>query len=393
MEWPERPLDITRRVWLFVRVIDNYGDIGVAWRLAGLWRSALAAEVHLWCDDLAALSQLVPDAASSGIVVHHWADEASLAAQLADLPRPDWVVETFGCTLPEPVLARVRAERPLWLNWEYLTAEPWAAALHGMPSLQGGGVDKYFWFMGFDDAGGGLLREADYEACRQAFVHDAAAQAAFCRQYGLQQAPPGGQLALLFAYASPRWADWWALWQAAGRPLQIWLAGAQVADSLRASGIIPSQALRDSGTVWRQGCVCLQRIPFVPQAEFDRLLWLADWAVVRGEDSFVRAQWAALPFWWHIYPQQDAAHVAKLHAFWQQALAGPDADWQHWHQDLSDDLNAATVLSPVRRQAAWQGLWQQQADWRRSAAAWSQHLQRQPDALQRLASFSEDKLK
>ena len=60
---------------------------------------------------------------------------------------------------------------------------------------------------------------------------------------------------------------------------------------------------------------CAQGLPFVEQREYDRLLWLCDLNLVRGEDSFVRAQWAARPFVWHIYPQDDCAHLDKLRAF------------------------------------------------------------------------------
>jgi len=56
-------------------------------------------------------------------------------------------------------------------------------------------------------------------------------------------------------------------------------------------------------------------VPFVSQTEYDALLWACDINFVRGEDSFVRAQWAARPFVWHIYPQAENAHVAKLNAF------------------------------------------------------------------------------
>ena len=50
-------------------------------------------------------------------------------------------------------------------------------------------------------------------------------------------------------------------------------------------------------------------------AGYDALLWASDINFVRGEDSFVRAQWAGRPFVWHIYPQQAGAHEAKLNAF------------------------------------------------------------------------------
>ena len=56
-------------------------------------------------------------------------------------------------------------------------------------------------------------------------------------------------------------------------------------------------------------------IDFLPMDDYDRLLWSSDINFVRGEDSFIRAQWAARPFVWQIYPQDDAAHHAKLEAF------------------------------------------------------------------------------
>ena len=69
----------------------------------------------------------------------------------------------------------------------------------------------------------------------------------------------------------------------------------------------------------------LHAVPFVDQDEFDRLLWSSDVNFVRGEDSFVRAQWAARPFVWHIYPQAERAHWAKLEAFLDRERDGADA--------------------------------------------------------------------
>ena len=51
------------------------------------------------------------------------------------------------------------------------------------------------------------------------------------------------------------------------------------------------------------------------QDEYDLLLWSCDFNAVRGEESFIRAQWAGRPLVWHIYPQEDDAHWDKLNAF------------------------------------------------------------------------------
>ena len=48
---------------VFVRVIDNYGDVGVCWRLAcGL--AARGEQVRLWLDDLTALDWMYISAGS-----------------------------------------------------------------------------------------------------------------------------------------------------------------------------------------------------------------------------------------------------------------------------------------------------------------------------------------
>jgi Cu2+-exporting ATPase len=62
-------------------------------------------------------------------------------------------------------------------------------------------------------------------------------------------------------------------------------------------------------------------LPYTDQNGFDEMLWACDLNFVRGEDSLVRALWAGQPFVWHIYPQDDHAHHAKLEAFldWMQA--------------------------------------------------------------------------
>ena len=77
-------------------------------------------------------------------------------------PTPDIVIETFACELPDNVQTIILRHRPLWLNWEYLSAEDSNERLHLMPSLQAGGIQKYFWVYGFQRKSGGLLRERDY---------------------------------------------------------------------------------------------------------------------------------------------------------------------------------------------------------------------------------------
>ncbi len=364
-------------------MIDNYGDIGVSLRLARRLNEA-GFQVALWHDHPAALAKLLGDAPPpAAIRAHHWQGDAveSIAAELAAVA-PALVIETFGCDLPPAALAAVRTHRPLWLNWEYLSAEPWAEAMHGKPSLQADGTEKYFWLMGFSETSGGLLRETGYLKKQQAFLANPAAQAALRRRLGLPETPRRAVQCFCFGYAGAQWADWLAAWQAAGEALDVWLADRQIIHSLRQAGALPEHALREPGSVWQAGAVRLICIGFVPQAEFDAVLWLADMAIVRGEDSFVRAQLAGKPLLWHIYPQAEQAHLPKLHAFWHKAAASallPAA-----HQALSDDLNHAATLTPAARAESWRQLLQQLPPWRQAAEQWQGELLRQPDAVERV---------
>jgi uncharacterized repeat protein (TIGR03837 family) len=77
----------------------------------------------------------------------------------------------------------------------------------------------------------------------------------------------------------------------------------------------------ESGNVATRGALTVRVLPFVPQPDYDKLLWACDLNFVRGEDSFVRAQWAGKPFIWHIYPQDENLHHKKLRAFLQRYAA------------------------------------------------------------------------
>ena len=90
-----------------------------------------------------------------------WQQEASA------LHSSDVVIEAFGCNPPAPFVARMAAapRPPVWINLEYLSAEPYVERSHGLPSPQmsgpGAGLIKWFYYPGFTPATGGLLREPD----------------------------------------------------------------------------------------------------------------------------------------------------------------------------------------------------------------------------------------
>jgi len=317
-----RPSDDTQSTppdphWdIFCAVVDNYGDIGVCWRLARQLAGEQGHAVRLWVDDLASFARLLPELDLNlerqtlrGVDIRHW------AKPFPDVEPGAVVIEAFACELPENFVAAMAraAPAPRWLNLEYLSAEDWVAGCHGLPSPHPRlPLVKHFFFPGFAPGTGGLIREAGLLEARASFQADAAAQTAFWSGLGL---PPPGENELrlsFFSYPNAATPDLLEAWKNGLRPIRCLIPEGTAAAALAGAefGFRP-----EAGRQVSRGRLTLHILPFLPQDDYDRLLWACHLNFVRGEDSFVRAQWAARPFVWHIYPQQDDAHHDKLNAF------------------------------------------------------------------------------
>ena len=82
----------------------------------------------------------------------------------------DVVIEAFACRLPESFEAAMarRVPAPCWINLDYLSAEAWVSGCHALPSPHPRlPLTKYFFFPGFDETTGGLLREHDLADARR----------------------------------------------------------------------------------------------------------------------------------------------------------------------------------------------------------------------------------
>lgn len=334
---------------LFCRVIDNHGDLGVCWRLA----RDLAARgdaVRLWVDDAGALAWMAPQGAD-GVQVRGWTEAAP--DEIADV-----VVEAFGCD-PPPAFVQAMSRRrpaPVWINLEYLSAEGYVERSHGLPSPQACGLTKWFFFPGFTPHTGGLLREPGLLAGVAGFDGHAWLAA---RGWAPR---PGERVFSLFCYEQPRLADWLAVWS--DQPTLLLATPGHAARQLRALPLPPT--LR------------MIQLPWLTQPDYDRLLWSCDLNAVRGEDSFVRAQWAAAPMLWQIYPQHDSVHAAKLDAWLARSLEGAlpplAAAVRHAQRHWNGLLAGAPVLPDL---AAWRGCQQ----------AWRERLLGQDDLTSQLRKF------
>jgi uncharacterized repeat protein (TIGR03837 family) len=331
---------------IFCTVVDNYGDIGVCWRLARQLANEHGLQVRLWVDDLRSFGKLCPELdvdlavqTCRGVEVHHW------GAVFAAIEPADIVIGAFACELPKLYVEALALRQPksVWLNLEYLSAEAWVEGCHQLPSPHPTlPLTKYFFFPGFTAKTGGLLLERDLLGRRDAFQSDVTAQAEYWRSLGVPQRVEGELRVSLFGYEN----------EAMEALLAEWERGSQLVTCLLPEGRALPQvaaffghASGKAGDVWQRGNLRVHVLPFVVQERYDLLLWACDINFVRGEDSCVRAQWAGRPFIWHIYPQHDGVHLEKLEALRRLYTAGLPVEaadavrelWQAWNggQDVA----------------------------------------------------------
>ena len=314
---------------IFCNVVDNFGDIGVCWRLA-CELARRGKTVRLWTDDASPLAWMAPQGHPHvEVIVCAESIPTNQNFELGDV-----LVDTFDCEFAINLIA-TKAEnisttdelmpknsiandhiQPVWLNLEYLTAESFAERAHALPYVHHSGAaqgwtQRYF-YPGFNERTGGLLREDDLFERQKAFDRKAWLKP-FLANNQLEFSEKTTYISL-FCYepaALEALVDQLATSQVTACLLVTYGRAANAVKTLlkHKSKLQPAYLLPKP--------LLILYLPQLTQIEFDHLLWSCDLNFVRGEDSLVRAICAAKPFIWQIYPQHDGAHHTKLGAFLQ----------------------------------------------------------------------------
>ena len=299
---------------IFCTIVDNFGDVGFCWRLARQLVNEHGLEVRLWVDDLAIFSQIAPaiDVDEErqwlqGVEIYYWQQP------FARIKPADVVIETFACKLPENyILAMVDLpQQPVWINLEYLSAENWTLDCHCLPSFHPHlSLTKYFFFPGFVEGTGGLLLEKNLLPARIGFNN--VSQDVFWQETGIQSRREGELCISLFCYDDAPIKELLSAWVISDVPIRVLVPQHSIDNAI---GMFFGVDSPKAGQILQSGKLQVCIIPFLEQDRYDQLLWACDINFVRGEDSFIRAQWAEQPFVWNIYPQTEQSHRLKLEAF------------------------------------------------------------------------------
>lgn len=380
-----------KKTWdIFCSVVDNYGDIGVCWRLARQLSRELDQSVRLWVDDLASFHRLCPavneklDRQSiESVDIRHWQSPFPLVEPASI------VIEGFGVKLPANYIAAMATAplRPVWVNLEHISAETWVDSCHGLPSPHPMlPLTKYFFFPGFTPATGGLLIERALEQTRDKFQSDEHSRKSFFQTLRIAAQSKDTVYTSLFSYENAALRALVEAWSSGERAIHCSVpeSGAVIPGLSKVLGV----ELRPGMQVVR-GHLTISAIPFLDVDQYDRLLWVCDINFVRGEDSFVRAQLAARPLVWQAYVQSDAAHLTKQAAFLDryvkqadattaQALRAIHSAWNKQSQDIGH---------------CWDALMKARAPATAHARRWAAEIADSGNLVNRLAEFCQDRLK
>jgi uncharacterized repeat protein (TIGR03837 family) len=310
---------------IFCKIVDNFGDIGVCWRLARQLRLEHGLQIRLWIDDLEASQKIIPslnvDANSQvceEITILKWHQGANFS-QAAEV-----VIEAFACGLPPAYLAAMVIQKSKWVNLEYLSAEPWVDDFHAKPSPQTNGLIRHFYFPSFTEKTGGLIREVDIAASTQNYPSSSFPRKresilnknsrwipAFAGMTEAEELECTLKISL-FCYPNAPIHDLLTAMAESNQRMNCYLPASsilpQIADFFGKETI-------DVGDYFTRDNLHVHILPFLSQADYDALLRDCDLNFVRGEDSWVRAIWAGKPFIWQPYFQDENTHIKKLEAF------------------------------------------------------------------------------
>ena len=352
---------------LTCKVIDFFGDIGVAWRIAKQLKVDFNIEVHLLVDDLVTTKRLITSIDLSlqkqtinGINICH-CDFSEDSTSLP--PPPDFLFNVFNIDLPHSYKTLIKRKKSKYIVIEYLSAEPWVDNFHLKPSIDPqSGLIKTYFYPGFTNQTGGLIREKGLFLRREAF--DQSRRKKLIQSLG---GDPNLYSISLFYYPIQKIEVFLDVIDHINKPAQFFIPQylfdlLKLKNNYQFIHIIP--------------------YPFLNHDDFDNLLWSCDLNFVRGEDSWTRAIWAGKPFIWQPYIQGNNIHLIKLKAFLKRYCEACDQDLSEILIKMHDDWSNNKF-----NEVLWRDFFKQQARLEAFALKQSHHYFKEASFVESLVDY------
>lgn len=284
---------LPRSIDIFCEIIDNYGDIGVVYRLArelrSIYKGTKIRVILNRVDEFLEINKRAKKLDHQEIDGVIYLTE-NYIEKLSELDVADIIIEAFGCSIDEKYMEKAKSESTLMLNLEYLSGEKWIEDVHLMESPLGAEkLRKYFFMPGFSKKSGGIIVNKREKKDRDEIL----------KKIGIEL-EKGEKLGSIFTYEKNF------------TPLLETLKKMDNKFYLLIFGEKSKKSIEDLKLPEN---VRIEKMNFLNQEEYEDILNISDFNFVRGEDSVVRAMIAGRPFVWHIYLQENLAHMDKIDGF------------------------------------------------------------------------------
>ena len=276
---------------IFCEVIDNYGDVGVAYRLAREFKRIYPHKRLRFFINKTEEINLIKKSNDIEIIAYK---DISKIKNSADL-----ILETFACEIPKEYIDKALRSSKLIINLEYFSAEDWVDDFHLQESFLGGSLKKYFFIPGLSKKSGGILLDNEFLERKKQVEEN--------REYYLEKFKIKEKYDLIgsvFSYEKNFDSLIKELKKLDKKVLLLVLSEKTQKNFIK---------YFDNNNNYDK--IKAVKLPFFTYDKYEELLSLCDFNLVRGEDSFVRALLLGKPFLWHIYPQEENIHIQKLNSF------------------------------------------------------------------------------
>ena len=300
---------------IFCEIIDNYGDIGVVYRTAKeLQKIFPKSKIRAFLnklDEFKKINSQVLDLPSQNIDGIEYITFDYLRDNANELLTAQVIIEAFGCQIPEEYMEIAYDNSELLINLEYLSAEDWIEDFHLQSSPLGRGkLKKVFFMPGFTEKSGGVIADSNYLERIQRVLEN---KEFYKKKYLSDIEDRENKIVgTLFSYEknfTPLLEDLKKL----DKDVVILAMGEKTQDSLRK--ILKNFSIEDFRNSLKYGKIEIRFLNFLNQEEYEELINIVDFNFVRGEDSFIRAVLTGKPYMWHIYCQEEYAHMDKIEGF------------------------------------------------------------------------------
>ena len=276
---------------IFCQVIDNYGDVGVAYRLAREFKRVYPNKKLRFVINQIEELNLIRKSEDIEIILYK---DISKIENSADL-----IIESFGCEIPKKYMDKALKNSKLIINLEYFSAEKWVDDFHLQESFLGGNLKKYFFIPGLSEKSGGILLDNEFLQRKKKVE---ANKEYYLEKFGIKE--KYDLIGSVFSYEKNFDSLIEELKKLNKKVILLILSEKTQKNFIK---------YFDNGNNYDK--IKFVKLPFFTYDKYEELLALCDFNLVRGEDSFVRALLLGKPFLWHIYPQDENTHIKKLESF------------------------------------------------------------------------------